>query len=145
MIMRFSLAFLVLIVLCQGAPAQFSPQQLDNWLERFPQADANGDGTLTIEEATAYRKTMQRGRGGDQRDAGGVPREFSVDPGWKNGQFPPYAVAYKSPAEIAEIFAKTPEGNRNPVVSYPLPADSSLRIVGTGHSFMATGLQDPFP
>jgi hypothetical protein len=45
------------------------------------------------------------------------------------------------PKEIAAIYAKVQEGNRNPVTSYPKPADGSLRIVGTGHSFMAPGYQ----
>ena len=87
---------------------------------------------------------MQRGRDGDRGENGGAPREFPVDPGWEAGKFPPDAVAYKSPAEIAEIFAKTQEGRQRPVVSYPVPSDQSLRIVGTGHSFMAPGYKS-FP
>lgn len=110
--------------------------QLERWFKRFPQADTNGDGKLSVEEANAFRKRMLDSRSNDRR-SGGAPREFPVDPGWQTGRFPPHAVAYKSPQEIAEIFAKT--GNGRAVVAYPDPKDDSLRIVGTGHSFMAPG------
>ena len=39
-----------------------SPQQLANWLKRFPEADADKNGTLTVEEANAFRKKIQTGR-----------------------------------------------------------------------------------
>ena len=37
-----------------------TPAQLQAWLEQFPDADADGDGVLTIEEARAYRQMLQR-------------------------------------------------------------------------------------
>jgi acetyl esterase/lipase len=37
-------------------PVQFTPELLQQLLKRFPDADANKDGTLTAEEARAYRE-----------------------------------------------------------------------------------------
>ena len=62
----------------------------------------------------------------------GAPPKWKMDPGWDAEHFPEHAVCYKKPKEIAEIYAQR-------VVSYPKPEDGSLRIVGTGHSFMAPG------
>jgi len=73
------------------------------------------------------------------KNRGGAPREFEVDPGWQAERFPEHAVCYKSPKEIAEIFAETQQGDRDPFTSYPKPADGAFRIVGTGHSFMGPG------
>ena len=136
-VVRFAILLSGLVLLSTASHAQdANAQQLKRWFKRFPQADTNGDGKLSVDEATAFRKRML-GSGRDDRLTGGTPREFPVDPGWQTGRFPPHAVAYKSPEEIAEIFAKT--GQRRPVVAYPDPEDESLRIVGTGHSFMAPG------
>jgi len=142
---RQAVRFLLVVFLYHGiAWAQPSEAQLAQWLKRFPEADANGDGRLTVEEAQAYRRKMLNAReqAGDGRR--GAPREFKVDPGWDADRFPDHAVCYKSPKEIAEIYAKALGGNRNPVVSYAKPADGSLRIVGTGHSFMGPGYKS-FP
>ena len=43
------------LLLVSNAGAQ-TPEQLAKALERFPKADTNGDCTLTLEEAQAYRK-----------------------------------------------------------------------------------------
>jgi hypothetical protein len=112
-------------------------KQLQNWLKRFPKADLNGDGKLTAAEADAYRKQLQGGRksGNAQR---GVKREFAIDKGWQADRFPEHAVSYKSPAEIKEIYASQ-VGERKAVTSFEKPDDGALRIVGTGHSFMAPG------
>lgn len=113
-----------------------SAKQLQNWLKRFPTADANGDGKLTAAEADAFRRKArgQRPRGRSQ----GAPREFKVDPGWEAERFPDHAVAYQTPKEILSIYAGQ-VGERKALVSYPKPSDGALRIVGTGHSFMAPG------
>ena len=66
------------------------------------------------------------------------PRVFEVDPGWQEAEFPSHAVCYKSPNEIADLYAGMARG-RDAVVRYEKPSDGSLRIVGTGHSFMAPG------
>jgi hypothetical protein len=124
-----------------SAPAaQPSPKQLQNWLKRFPDADANGDGRLTAEEALAFQKKMRGDRRPNRGDNGGrgAPRTFQVDPGWGKERFPEHAVAYKSPEEILKIYAAQ-VGEKKALVSFDMPADGALRIVGTGHSFMAPG------
>ena len=132
-------ALLVAILISQPAMAQTaSPptqQQLARWLKRFPEADANRDGKLTATEAAEFRKQMQRRRGANGR--AGAPREFQVDSRWETKDFPQHAVAFKSPEEIRKLYA-TVSGGRG-VTSYPPPKDGSLRIIGTGHSFMAPG------
>ncbi len=139
------LVVLLLFVAADGiAYGQYSERQLQNWLARFPEADANKDGKLTIEEAEAYRNQRTAAQRTTNRKRSGAPREFSVDPGWEADRFPDHAVCYCSPAEIAEIFAKTQNGKGKAVVSYPKPTDGSLRIVGTGHSFMNPGYKS-FP
>ncbi|MEM7013372.1 MAG: hypothetical protein AAF585_18025 [Verrucomicrobiota bacterium] len=125
---RFLIAFLLLGI--SSAAAQ-SEQQLANWLKRFPDADANKDGKLSIEEATAYRKKMRKKKSGDEPRRGGTPRTFTADPGWDAERFPDHAVCYKTPDEIAEIFGE--------VKSFEKQESGALRIVGTGHSFMGPG------
>jgi len=66
-----------------------------------------------------------------------IKRSFPVDPRWKNSDFPADSVFRKSPAEIAAIYSRTK--NAKPLASHEKPTDGSLRIVGTGHSFMAPG------
>lgn len=112
-----------------------SEQQLANWLKRFPAADANGDGKLTVEEARAFREKLLAGRKPNRRQ-GGAPRVFEVDPGWQAKRFPEHALCYRTPEQIAAALAETRAGR---VVSYEKPQDGSLRIVGTGHSFMGPG------
>lgn len=116
-----------------------SEEQLARLLKRFPAADTNKDGTLTKAEALAYRNRLQgAGRQNRQR---GVPTTFAVDPGWKKDRFPEHAVCYRSAEEILDLYTKRGRGR---VTSYEKPSDGSLRIVGTGHSFMAPGFQS-FP
>lgn len=112
-----------------------SEQQLANWLKRFPDADANKDGKLTVDEALAYREKMRgkSGKGGQR----GTPRSFPIDPGWDEEKFPEHAVSYRTPDEIAAIYAE--QGRGEAVISYDKPENGALRIVGTGHSFMAPG------
>lgn len=117
-------------------------KQLQSWLKRFPDADANGDGKLTIEEANQYRNKLLGQRSGQKAKRGrqqGAPREFNVDPGWQEERFPEYAVCYQSPEEIKSIYEQSLDGNRPAIVSYDKPTDGAKRIVGTGHSFMAPG------
>lgn len=128
-----SWAVLFLLAIPAGVIAdEPSQKQLATWLKRFPKADANGDGTLTAEEAQRYRDSLTNDRrrpGSDQ----GAPRDFSVDPGWQNPKFPEQAVCYLPPRRIAELAGD--------IVSAPKPTDGSLRIVATGHSFMAPGFR----
>ena len=45
--------------------ADASPEQLRRWLQQYPQADANGDGVLTVDEAQVYRRKLERERAAD--------------------------------------------------------------------------------
>lgn len=138
--MKTKLTWLFLLVCSASLIAAPSEQQLKRWLKRYPEADANGDGRLTVAEVEAFRQQMRAQRGGGrQRKQGGPPRTFVVDPGWDADRFPDHAVCYRSPEEIKAIYAKLLPKNRDPVTSYPRPTDGGLRIVGTGHSFMAPG------
>lgn len=136
----------VLLLLLDGGfvLGQPSEQQLARRLERNLEADANGDGRLTVEEAEAYRQNLVRPQGTSDREGridSGAPPEPKIDLGWQRDRFPDHAVCYRSPKEIATTYAKCLKGQRDPVISYAKPADGSLRIVGTGHSFMAPGYQ----
>jgi len=119
---------------------QYSDQKLEHWLQRFPDSDTNRDGRLTSEEADVFRKSMRRGSAAAKtgaakstvkRGKAGAPREFPVDPGWNADRFPDQAVCYRTPEEIAKLYPD--------FVSVPETVDGSLRIVGTGHSFMTPG------
>jgi len=63
-----SLTLMFLVAACLAGPVvaqerkESREQQLQRLLQRFPDADANRDGTLTIEEAQAYRARMQGNR-----------------------------------------------------------------------------------
>ena len=147
--MKASYLFLAILVfalplssVCNGQAA-LSAKQLEQLLKKYPAADANGDGTLTRDEAIAYRNQVLgpakgKANGGNQ----GRKRKskaFKVDPGWDLDRFPEHAVCYKSPDEIRATFAKTTNGKKMAVVSYPKPKDGALRVVGVGHSFMMPG------
>lgn len=131
----FLLCFLILAVsfsFGQANPkqiAQATPKQLEQWLKRFPAADMNKDGTLTVKEAQAYWQKRQQGKKKSVRV--GAPPAPKVNEGWDAERFPEHAMCYKSAQELQKVYGKTP--------SYPEPEDGSLRIVGTGHSFMAPG------
>jgi acetyl esterase/lipase len=60
-------------LLCMVAAGQrdgaANADRLKQYLERFPDADANGDGTLTMEEVQQHRRQQQAG--GRQQQAGG--------------------------------------------------------------------------
>jgi hypothetical protein len=130
---------------CSGQRS-LSAGQLERLLKRFPAADTNKDGELTIEEAVAHRNKLT-GRGAAGADAassgrgrrGGTPRTFEVNPGWDLDEFPEHAMCYQTPEEIKAVFAQSVSERQPSVVSYPEPNDGALRIVGVGHSFMAPG------
>ncbi|SVE63374.1 uncharacterized protein METZ01_LOCUS516228, partial [marine metagenome] len=107
--------------------------QLRQWLRRFPAADTDGNGTLTAEEARAFMASRRQGRNGQ-----GPPTEFYVDPGWSKARFPDNAVCYMTPPEIQAIYREVFPKDPQPVFQVPQP-EKALRIVGTGHSFMAPG------
>jgi len=132
-IVPFIALLLSLSLFGETGAQQFSEAQLEKWLKRFPAADTNKDGKLTAKEANAFRKKFQSGR------KGGIKKDFKVDPGWEKDRFPDHAVCYKSADEIAALYAEVTNGKN--VVSYEKPKDGALRIVGTGHSFMAPGFK----
>lgn len=121
-----------------------SAEQLARWLKKFPEADADGDGILTLNEALVYRKaakSMRPATGHGQQPFRSNPT-LTFDPGWEQSNFPDYAICYKNPEEIMDIYRAGPEARGAPVppgapMSFPKPADGGLRIVGVGHSFMA--------
>lgn len=124
--MKRTIILAATFLLCMGMQVQAqmpSEAQLAKWLKRFPAADTNKDGKLTRDEALAFRKQAKR--------SGGAPRSFDVNPGWLEERFPDHAVCYKTPEQMKAIFGS--------VTSFPQPTDGALRIVGTGHSFMAPG------
>lgn len=114
-----------------------SAEQLARWLKRFPEADTDKDGTLSLEEANAYRKKLTGA--GRSSGGGGARRDFRIDPGWEKADFPEHAVSLMAPEEIKAVYAEVNGGKEKAVTSYEKPADGALRIVGTGHSFMAPG------
>ncbi len=50
-----------------GAEQEIAPEQLQKWLKRYPDADANHDGTLSMDEARAYRQKLAGSRQGKAR------------------------------------------------------------------------------
>lgn len=70
--LAFALTFAATALLAQ------SPEQLEKLLQRFPDADANKDGKLTLDEARAYREKTQRDRPAQQRQKGPVPTQANV-------------------------------------------------------------------
>ncbi len=69
----------------------------------------------------------------------GINTSFYVDPGWDGEQFPEHAMCYRTPTEIAEIYKNSSKRKGDVITSYDKTTDGSLRIIGTGHSFMAPG------
>ena len=147
---RYSVSLTTLLLVAFASinahAAEPSEQQLARWLKRFPAADANGDGRLTVQEAEAFRSKLlspQPAKPKTEIDAG-APREPKINPGWDAARFPEHAVSHRSPEEIKALFAKVQRGGRDAIASYGKPADGSFRIVATGHSFMAPAFKS-FP
>jgi hypothetical protein len=119
---------------------QLSESRLAQILKRFPQADTDKDGKLTAEEFKAARKQFRQSRQGNARPAAVAQTKAGFDPGWEKDEFPPHAVSLKTPEEIMAIYKEGPTGRTSAAsdaLSFPKPADGIMRIVGTGHSFMA--------
>ena len=124
-----SIFLLLLGLLVAGSlhAQQPTEKQLANWLKRFPAADTNKDGKLSVAEARAFQAKRRQQQNRGQR---GTPRQFAVDPGWaKAPEFPKHALMYKSAAELKELAS---------IRSFP-KTKGVLRVVGTGHSFMMPG------
>ena len=79
---------------------QPTEKQLANWLKRFPAADTDKDGKLSLKEAKAFQNQIQD----KQRRQRGAPHNFTADPAWaKAPEFPKHALMYKSAAELKEL------------------------------------------
>ena len=77
---RISVLALLLSLIVVGSAAgqsasapitRASPEQLRSWLKQYPDADANRDGTLTVEEAEAYRQKLVRRQAQEPGVSGG--------------------------------------------------------------------------
>ena len=150
-----SLAFVALASFSNAQAQQLSETRLAQLLKRFPEADLNGDGTLTAKEfqaarqqsqGSAQRNAGQQSQGDEERNARQAAAARAIpkfDPGWEKEEFPPQAVSLKTPAEIMAIYKRGEAGRTyaegSDALSFPKPADDILRIVGTGHSFTAPG------
>src|ERR1041385_6703371 len=67
-VLRLLISFLVLftgLVVFAADKAVRSPEQLEPLLKRFPDADTDRDGKLTLEEARAYLRKMKSAKSGD--------------------------------------------------------------------------------
>lgn len=60
----FPAALAILSTTITGAQTE---DRLSQLLERFPEADANGDGTLSLEEAKLFREKQEAGSGDDRK------------------------------------------------------------------------------
>ncbi len=56
---------------------QASPEQLRSWLEQYPDADADRDGRLTVEEAEAYRQRLLQKQTAPRQGEAGFRHEFT--------------------------------------------------------------------
>jgi len=72
----FTLSIIGLLVAspCSGAEAQKKQPEADpklqQWLKKFPKADANGDGVLTQDEAREYKKARKEGKTSEEPKIG---------------------------------------------------------------------------
>ena len=141
LILPFVILALVVAAPFSNAQApRLSEERLAQLLKRFPQADANGDGKLTPEEFKAAYQQFRRSRQGNARQTSQARMKLAFDPGWEKDEFPPHAASLKTPEEIMAIYKDGPTGRSAAAIdalSFPKPADGVMRIVGTGHSFMA--------
>jgi predicted acyl esterase len=77
--MTTRLTLLLSIAMLSTATAQIreaSPEQLARWLRQYPEADANHDGKLTVEEAEAYRRKIEKARPQDAPARAEVRHEY---------------------------------------------------------------------
>lgn len=108
-------------------------KQLERLLKQFPQADRNRDGRLTWIEINQFRNRNP----GKIAKPTGVPREFAVDKGWDEADFPETSVSKKTPTDIRTIWSQASKGQAIP--KHEVAKDGGLRLAGIGHSFMVPG------
>lgn len=121
---RWLLASAVLLGLPGVSPAQTSTYtpRLKRALEQYPEADADGDGVLTFDEARAY---LQKRAGADS--ALRNRPEFQTE-------------IFKATAEQldAAMQAETAANRQEPL---QFPKGDGLRIVSSGHSWVAPAMR----
>lgn len=140
-----TLALLAAVPFSNAQEQQLSAERLQQLLKRLPGADLNGDGKLTAKEFETARQQFRQSQQGNARPAAAAQTELKFNPGWAMDEFPPHAVSLKTPEEIMAIYKNGSAGRSNldkgSARSFSNPADGVMRIVGTGHSFMAPGYQ----
>ena len=81
------LALLATAPFTNGQAQQPSEEQLAQALKRFPQADTNKDGKLTVEEIQEFRQSRQR----NTRPGSPAQPTQAFDSEWDKDEFPPHA------------------------------------------------------
>jgi hypothetical protein len=103
------------MIACPGQQTSENSQRLADGLKRYPAADTNKDGILTMDEARAYlRKRRQQGNKGPRMD-----------------------VHAPSPDEIKTVIEAGRTSNSDGPLKYE--KGDGLRVVMTGHSWVAPG------
>lgn len=142
-LMFLILALLGTVSLSNAQVQPPSEARLKQILKRFPQADTNKDGKLTVKEFEAARKKFRQSLQGNARPAQTPKASIGFDSGWEENGFPPHAVSLKTPEEIMAIYKRGVAGRTyagaTDAMSFPKPATGIMRIVGTGHSFTGPG------
>lgn len=72
-----------------GASPRASTEQLEQRLRKFPEADANGDGILTEEEARAHQRRLKESKAA--KSAPAEPRGADLRPAWSDVTYGPHA------------------------------------------------------
>ena len=113
-----ALAFLfqpVAAILSAADAPVISPERLQEYLKRYPDADTNKDGTLTLDEAQAYLRQMRAGQAGQA-----ARKDPSVPDAAKAAAFPPtFAdVAYGPHARNVLDFWQAKSEKPTPVVVF---------------------------
>ena len=91
MMKTFSFTLFSLLIALSGSAVFSQTSETDDrlrkGLERYPEADRDGDGVLTMEEARAYLKQRKEARPSSSRDAGGSPE---LPPNYANVSYGPH-------------------------------------------------------
>src|SRR6185295_1174451 len=83
---------LPLSVLLRAADAPaVSPEQLQQYLKQYPDADTNKGGVLTIEEARTYLRQMRAGKGAKKGKAAPVADNSAFPPTLADVAYGPHA------------------------------------------------------
>ena len=142
-LMFLILALLGTVSLSNAQVQPPSEARLKQILKRFPQADTNKDGKLTVKEFEAARKKFRQSLRGNARPSQTPKASTGFDSGWEENEFPRHSVSLKTPEEIMAIYKRGAAGRTyagaTDAMSFPKPEAGIMRIVGTGHSFTGPG------